>query len=250
MGDDTEFNLWQIKTNQFSLFDSVFKESSEYWRRVSNLMSDTEYEAWIMRYVSGDTGDADDAIDAPNDEDADKVYCVCRQPESGRMIACDGHRCRTEWFHFKCVGIKESPSGDWFCGDCSLDDAKFTGNFQDYNYHRQQTYGCKNCLKTFTHKRFLKKHKRSHKANYGPVPCPECPKNFRTILKLRKHLDNNVHSNKRPFHCQNCSKSFKQPGHLDSHKAVHTNLKLYQCSLCFKSFKIKNYLSKHIRVHK
>jgi len=115
---DEEINWWRVRTNQVSLFDSVFKESSEYWRRISNLMSDNEYETWIMKYVSSDTSDADDATDAIDDEDVDKVYCVCRQPESGRMIACDNQNCRTEWFHFKCVGIEESPSGDWFCHDC------------------------------------------------------------------------------------------------------------------------------------
>lgn len=43
-------------------------------------------------------------------------YCICRRTDSnGSMVACD--RC-DEWYHFKCIGIKEEPEGDYFCDKC------------------------------------------------------------------------------------------------------------------------------------
>lgn len=35
------------------------------------------------------------------------------------MIACDSPKCKTEWFHMKCVGLKHPPRGDWYCDACA-----------------------------------------------------------------------------------------------------------------------------------
>ena len=40
-----------------------------------------------------------------------KLYCKCKQPESGRMIACDNELCEGQWFHYACAGIKRKPQG-------------------------------------------------------------------------------------------------------------------------------------------
>ncbi|PAV83504.1 hypothetical protein WR25_15945 [Diploscapter pachys] len=46
------------------------------------------------------------------------IYCVCHQVSFGQMVACDNKECKTEWFHFQCVGLTESPKGEWYCDDC------------------------------------------------------------------------------------------------------------------------------------
>lgn len=46
------------------------------------------------------------------------LYCFCRQVSFGEMIACDNLKCEYEWFHYKCVGLTEEPTGKWFCPDC------------------------------------------------------------------------------------------------------------------------------------
>lgn len=44
------------------------------------------------------------------------VYCHCRRPDSmDEMIQCD--RCDA-WMHFRCVGIRRAPAGQWFCSVC------------------------------------------------------------------------------------------------------------------------------------
>ena len=58
----------------------------------------------------------------PGCSDASKennqVFCVCRKPESGKMIACDNSNCNIHWFHYKCVGVKRAPRGKWYCSSC------------------------------------------------------------------------------------------------------------------------------------
>ncbi|XP_064383224.1 uncharacterized protein LOC135348618 isoform X3 [Halichondria panicea] len=44
------------------------------------------------------------------------IYCPCLRPDCyDEMVQCD--TC-TVWYHYKCVRIKVSPLGDWFCPTC------------------------------------------------------------------------------------------------------------------------------------
>ena len=47
-----------------------------------------------------------------------KVYCLCKRPSFGNMIACDHSGCKTEWFHYSCVSITRAPKGKWVCSEC------------------------------------------------------------------------------------------------------------------------------------
>lgn len=53
--------------------------------------------------------------------DDDELYCFCQQVSYGAMVACDNPNCKYEWFHYDCVGLKEPPSGVWYCPDCRKD---------------------------------------------------------------------------------------------------------------------------------
>lgn len=49
------------------------------------------------------------------------VYCYCRGPEEGRMVGCDNSKCKYEWFHLTCLGLKVEPkSKHWYCPDCRI----------------------------------------------------------------------------------------------------------------------------------
>ena len=53
---------------------------------------------------------------AENLPDGEKKFCICRGPSYGDMIECE--ICE-EWFHFKCVGIKEGEEPkEWHCKNC------------------------------------------------------------------------------------------------------------------------------------
>ena len=47
-----------------------------------------------------------------------KLYCICQQEESGRMIACDNEACPVIWFHVACLKMQRIPKGKWFCEAC------------------------------------------------------------------------------------------------------------------------------------
>ena len=53
-----------------------------------------------------------------SNKENEKVFCTCRKPESGRMIACENPECNIVWFHYRCVGIKRAPRGRWYCSSC------------------------------------------------------------------------------------------------------------------------------------
>lgn len=47
------------------------------------------------------------------------MYCYCRGPEEGEMVACDNSQCPYTWFHLSCLGLKSPPSSrTWYCPDC------------------------------------------------------------------------------------------------------------------------------------
>ena len=48
------------------------------------------------------------------------MYCTCGRPSFGDMVGCDNPDCAIEWFHFECVGITTSPTGEWLCHVCQL----------------------------------------------------------------------------------------------------------------------------------
>jgi hypothetical protein len=39
----------------------------------------------------------------------------------GTMIACDGESHGEKWFHLSCVGLTETPKGEWFCFVCDAE---------------------------------------------------------------------------------------------------------------------------------
>ncbi|KAG0144078.1 hypothetical protein CROQUDRAFT_660437 [Cronartium quercuum f. sp. fusiforme G11] len=54
----------------------------------------------------------------------DTLYCFCQRGSFGKMIGCDNKHCRYEWFHVPCLGMKETPTGKWFCPECTNEDPK------------------------------------------------------------------------------------------------------------------------------
>ncbi|XP_055602603.1 zinc finger protein 236 isoform X2 [Uranotaenia lowii] len=113
---------------------------------------------------------------------------------------------------------------------------------------------CDVCLKSFTTKYFLKKHKRLHTGEM-PYSCQICGKAFTFQQSYHKHLL--YHSDEKPHVCAVCGRAFKELSTLHNHerihsgkcfrqrvsylvhRRIHTNTQPYKCTACDKSFRYK-----------
>ncbi|XP_058463615.1 zinc finger protein 85-like [Malaya genurostris] len=111
---------------------------------------------------------------------------------------------------------------------------------------------CAVCLKTFRNERLLRKHKR--KIHPKVFVCSECPKRFLYKSLLDKHM--RVHTQEKPFQCQQCERSFSQKVNLEVHLFKRHNIRVRNalrktntCEFCNKVFDRPSTLQVHIRTH-
>ena len=60
------------------------------------------------------------SVGALLEPEPEETFCTCGRISFGEMVCCDNPACAIEWFHFGCVGLKESPPGAWLCPICQL----------------------------------------------------------------------------------------------------------------------------------
>ncbi|XP_038062327.1 inhibitor of growth protein 1-like [Patiria miniata] len=52
-------------------------------------------------------------------EDDGRQYCVCGEPSTMEMIACDDDQCTVVWWHYSCAGVCADTIPDtWVCSRC------------------------------------------------------------------------------------------------------------------------------------
>ncbi|XP_048826875.1 zinc finger and SCAN domain-containing protein 2-like isoform X2 [Brienomyrus brachyistius] len=105
---------------------------------------------------------------------------------------------------------------------------------------------CVQCGMSFTHKRGLYQHERTHTGE-RPFKCPQCCKSFSHRNNLYRHQ--RIHTGERPYACGTCGKTFSQPNNLKRHQAVHTGEKPFHCFYCGKKFALLFYLKIHSKIH-
>jgi hypothetical protein len=59
-------------------------------------------------------------VEEEGEEEGDEPrYCYCNEVSYGEMVACDNENCVRQWFHLRCVGLKEAPTtAKWYCDEC------------------------------------------------------------------------------------------------------------------------------------
>ncbi|XP_035167173.1 zinc finger protein 282-like, partial [Oxyura jamaicensis] len=110
----------------------------------------------------------------------------------------------------------------------------------------ERPHGCAECGKSFSGKKSLRIHQRSHAAE-RPYPCAECGKSFNCHSGLVRHQM--IHRGERPYKCAECGKCYSRKEHLQNHQRLHTGERPFVCAACGKSFIRKQNLLKHQRIH-
>nr|XP_029724636.1 LOW QUALITY PROTEIN: zinc finger protein 628 [Aedes albopictus] len=105
---------------------------------------------------------------------------------------------------------------------------------------------CDVCLKSFTTKYFLKKHKRLHTGEM-PYSCQICGKAFTFQQSYHKHLL--YHSDEKPHACTVCGRAFKELSTLHNHERIHSGEKPFSCETCGKCFRQRVSYLVHRRIH-
>ena len=117
----------------------------------------------------------------------------------------------------------------------------------------KKQFVCEECIKEFSLKSNLIRHKRSVHSTDKTFVCNhiDCNKTFNSKQSLTRHKLS--HSSVKSFGCNKCNKRFKTYNNLLTHKKlVHTNVRSLVCPQrdCNKRFKHMIYLSNHkIRCH-
>lgn len=105
---------------------------------------------------------------------------------------------------------------------------------------------CEVCLKKFTTKYFLKKHKRLHTGEM-PYVCTLCGKSFTFQQSYHKHML--YHSENKPHTCNECGRSFKELSTLHNHQRIHSGERPFACETCGKCFRQRVSYLVHRRIH-
>ncbi|XP_055838151.1 transcription factor hamlet isoform X2 [Episyrphus balteatus] len=107
-------------------------------------------------------------------------------------------------------------------------------------------YPCENCTKVFCDPSNLQRHIRAHHVGARSHACPECGKTFATSSGLKQHT--HIHSSVKPFQCEVCFKAYTQFSNLCRHKRMHADCRMQiKCNKCGQSFSTVTSLSKHKR---
>ncbi|ANB14939.1 histone acetyltransferase YNG2 [Sugiyamaella lignohabitans] len=91
--------------------------------------------------MSGGVGSHNGGLTSAVREEEEVLYCTCQQVSFGNMVACDNPDCQYEWFHYDCVGLKEPPSGTWYCPTCTKErkEARDAGpDFKDTSSNKRR----------------------------------------------------------------------------------------------------------------
>ena len=128
----------------------------------------------------------------------------------------------------------------------------------------QKSTPCKFCGMLFASVGLRNKHiKNEHNTEKGEsegslrFTCSVCSEEFNLASSLKihllKHPELSVKPDKkvivRPFHCEQCGKSFAKPSQLRDHQVVHSEDRYFICDKCGKSYKEKGELTRHKQIH-
>lgn len=113
--------------------------------------------------------------------------------------------------------------------------------------HRNQQcnrFICSFCGKIFMYKTCLEQHQRTH-TNERPFACDVCGLRFKEKSSMKCHAAR-IHHSTPELKCTVCNKAFWNNFELNVHNRIHTNERPYLCEECGKTFSMRRAMNKHI----
>lgn len=114
-------------------------------------------------------------------------------------------------------------------------------------HERVRSYQCDICGRSFSEKRNVDDHRRTHTGE-RPFVCETCGKSFAQRSSMKIHWKQ-MHESIKSHKCEYCDKSFIRRCHLVAHLTHHTGIRNYVCSICGKAFLRSGTLKGHTSVH-
>ncbi|XP_071835914.1 uncharacterized protein [Apostichopus japonicus] len=90
--------------------------------------------------------------------------------------------------------------------------------------------------------------RRADRQTEKPYPCQYCGLSFKQPCYLRCH--ERIHTGEKPYQCKFCPKTFRLSNFLRQHMMTHTGERPYSCDYCSKRFRQKPHLKDHEKTHK
>lgn len=143
-------------------------------------------------------------------------------------------------FHERVRGYQCDICGRSFSEKRNVDDHRRT-------HTGERPFVCETCGKSFAQRSSMKIHWKQMHESIKAHKCQYCDKSFIRRCHLVAHLTH--HTGVRNYVCAVCGKAFLRSGTLKGHTAVHSLDRPFQCTICGDTFKLKKHLKQHGRVH-
>ncbi|OXU26831.1 hypothetical protein TSAR_011932 [Trichomalopsis sarcophagae] len=144
--------------------------------------------------------------------------------------------------------LSHKPQNEFECAECGKKLSTKDNLKTHLALHRNPSFKCQHCPKTFTLKINRKRHEQYCFPNNNRYTCDICSKVFRKDYLLGQHK-RRLHRKGKPYSCKVCKRIFLSKSEVARHETIHSDVKAFYCELCDIKFRRKDNLKRHENNH-